>query len=252
MFGAGELPRALDRVAFRLESGQASSVIRSTAGFHILYRPRYEDVAGLFATRLRERGLAEADASSGQGLLAIRGVAYPLDVTASLRRLVGDPWAAMASSTEMATWEGGALAEGAVARYVVGLPLGSRAEMVQAGEPALLSFIEDLALRELRFTDAEGRGLMLDEDVLSRLAEQHAREVDDWMTSVGVEGGSGMVRGGLDRHMEDLVSRRVDARSLPPLFEAWLLGGVEWTLEATGISGAIAGARSMLVGADLP
>jgi len=124
--------------------------------------------------------------------------------------------------------------------------------MVQTDEPALLAFIEDLAIRELRVRDAEERGLMLDEGVLSQLAEQHARDVDHWMRSVGVEGGPEVARRALDRHMEDMVSRQVEARSLPPLFEAWLLDGVDWTLEATGISGAIGGARSMLGGADLP
>jgi len=155
---------------------------------------------------------------------------------------------ATASGTEMASWEGGALPEGVVARYLVALPPGSRAEMVQAAEPALLAFIEDLALRELRAGDAEVRGLMLEEAVRSQLEEQHAQEVDYWMRSLGVEGASGVAREGLDRYMEEMVSRRVEARSLPPLFEAWLLDGTDWTLEPTGISGAIEGARSMLEG----
>jgi peptidyl-prolyl cis-trans isomerase SurA len=248
LFGAGELPPVLDRVAFRLEPGQVSSVIRSSEGFHILYRPGYEDVASLFAIRQRERRLAEAEASSREGLLERRGVVYSPDVTASLRRLAGDPWVATASGTEMASWEGGALPEGSVARYLVALPPGSLAEMVQAAEPVLLAFIEDLALRELRAGDAEVRGLMLEEAVRSQLEEQHAQEVDYWMRSLGVERASGVAREDLDRYMEEMVSRRVEARSLAPLFEAWLLDGTDWSLEPTGISGAIAGARSMLEG----
>ena len=77
------------------------------------------------------------------------------------------------------------------------------------------------------------------------------QDVDHWMRTVGVERGPDLARKALDRHMEDMVSRQVEARSLPALFEAWLLDGVDWTLEAKGISGTIDGARAMLVGADI-
>lgn len=252
LFGSGELPPELDRAASGLEPGQVSSVIRSTEGFHILYRPRFGDVSDLFAIRLLDRRLVEVDVSSSRGVLAERGVSYSSRATASLRQIADDPWAALNSRAQLAKWDGGGLAEGQVARIVVSLPRRSRAEMARADERTLLDFIEEIALRELRVGDAEGRGLTLDEGLRIRLEEGHGREVAEWMTRLGIQQGSEPARGVLDRYMEGIVSRQVAGRSLSPLFEAWLLDGMQWTLDPTGVSGAIAQARAMLVGTTPP
>jgi hypothetical protein len=248
LFALGELPQALDEVARRLEPGQVSSVVRSPIGFHILYRPRYEDVAGLFAARLGERRLAEAEAQSRLGLLVRRHAAYPPDAVATVRRLAADPWTEVTTGSDVATWDGGSLTTGVVRRYLIGLPTAAREEMIDADEPSIRGFIEGLAVRELRLQDAEAGGLTLDEETVAGLRQQHADEVDHWMAALELAAGEEVNRRSVDRYMENMVSRQVEARSLPPLFEAWILEGVDWTLEATGIAGAIAGARAMLVG----
>lgn len=248
LVGPGELLPELDRVAFRLEPGQVSSIIPSGEGFHILYRPRYRDVEGLFASRLRERRLAEADVASARGLLARRGLTMLPDATERTRRLASDPRTGLGSDGVVASWQGGALSEAVVARYVAGLPAPARAEMADAEDGAVRGFLRDVALRELRVQDGEAAGVALSEEVRAGLAEQHAREVDLWMSSLGI-GEDGVVgRGAVDRYMEDVASRQVESRSLSPLFEAWLLEGVEWSLQRAGLFGAIAGARAMLTG----
>lgn len=254
VFERGELPPPLDRAAFGLQPGQVSSVIRSAEGFHVLYRPRWEEVADLYATRLRERLLAEADGASAEGLLARRGFEPERAAVAILRRAAEDPLPWLESDEVTASWDGERLEAGTVARYVAALPEASRAEMTRAAEGALVSFLEDVAVREIRVVDARARGLTVGEETVARLRQQHADEVREWTERLGISAAPD-AREGLARYLERAVSRRVEVRSIPPLFEAWLLRGLDWSLVEAGVSGSLARARGMMEAAassDVP
>jgi hypothetical protein len=246
LFGPGELPPALDRATFRLQPGQVSAVIESPLGFHILYRPRYEDVSDLFATRFRERRLYEADAAANAEVLQERRATRSPDAPALLRRMAGLPRTWLASETEVVTWQGGALTEGTVAHYVAGLPAASRAEMANGADSTLAAFVDDLSVRELRVADARAQDLALDDAMLAQLRGQHESEIAEWFDVLGLGQGEAAQREAIERHMEGLVARQRSAPALPLLFEVWLLDGVAWSLSDSGVEGAIARARNML------
>lgn len=246
LFGPGELPPALERTARRLEPGHVSSVIESDAGFHILYRPSYDDVADLFASRLRQRHLEELDAAASADVLERRHVRRADGASAVLRRLAEEAWGGLGSDEPIATWDSGTLLEGELARYVAALPFEERARLIDAPEAALRSLVDDVATRELRLEDAERAGLRIDAAVEAELERQHRAEVEYWTDALVPDSGAAVTAGTVHRHVEDLVARRLPGRSIPPLFEAWLLERVTWRLDRARMMSAIAAAEAML------
>lgn len=263
LFGPGELPATLDRTVFRLEPGQVSGVTQSADGYHILYRPRFEEVGSLYASRLYQRRLIEADMSAAESDRPARGFAMTPGAATVVGAMVTDPSEWLESRQPLATWgagpdeeeeagaaealgAAGSLTAGTVARYMFFLPPESLSELAEADMEARTRFVRDLGTRELRLADAAARGLALDPVAAQDYARLHADEVEYWTNALELDGPDAPSRDALARHMESLVSRREEARSLPPLLEAWLLGRTESRVRARGVLAAIVLARGML------
>ncbi|HZD06210.1 MAG TPA: hypothetical protein VE173_14970, partial [Longimicrobiales bacterium] len=233
--------------AFRLEPGQVSSVIQSSHGFHILYRPRYEDVTELFARRLTERRLAEADAERAAHLARQRNLEPSASALSRLRTMAEEPARWFDSDAPLASWRGATLPAGTVARYLVALPPTSRRDMTDAPDTALAALLEDLAVREMRVADATAAYPETVEELTERFQRQHAEEVDAWLETLDLAENRPAGRATVSRYMERVASRQVPLRTLPPLFRAWLLRPSEAVLDVSRIPEALTEARSMLV-----
>lgn len=249
LFARGELPSNLDRAAFQLGPGQVSSVLQTRQGFHILYRPRFEEVSRLFAGRLRERRLAEADASASEETREERAMEIAPAAVEVLRGIAREPGAWLHSVMPLATWTGGSLAAGDVARYATFLPALSRAELASADAEARSNLIRELATREVRLAGLEERGIGLDDAMVDALAEAHADEIEYWTQALELDDSGVASRAALARHMEAVVSRQGQPRSLSPLLEAWLLERAGTRVRDEGVLAAIVKARAMLAGA---
>ncbi len=249
LFARGELPSNVDRAVFQLEPGQVSGVVQTRQGFHILYRPRFEEVSRIFGARLRERRLVEADAAAAEEARATFGMELSPVATHLIGLVAEDPDGWLDSATPLATWDGGAFAAADAARYLVFFPSSSRAELAAAAEEPRADLVRELATRELRLAGLHEQELSLDSATVAGLAEAHAEEIEYWTQALALDASDAPSRSALARQMEMVVSRQGQARSLSPLFEAWLLARAGTEMRATGILAAIVKARAMLEGA---
>jgi hypothetical protein len=209
-----------------------------------------EEVSDLYALHLRDRFLAEGEERSEQGLLAQRSWLVSSDAITSLRGIAGDPSTWLGTDLLLGSWQGGTLSGAMVARYVLALPSAARREMVVAPDGSLEAFVEQLAVRGIRLSDARERGLELSEEILAQLEESHRADVRQWHQELAIDETAAPERSKLTRYMESLVSRRGVPANLRPLFEAWLLERVDWALVQSSIPKALLRVRSLLEGVE--
>ncbi|HUF71056.1 MAG TPA: peptidylprolyl isomerase [Longimicrobiales bacterium] len=248
LLGLEELPPELRDPAAALQPGQVSDVVESPLGFHILYRPRFDDVPDLYARLLSERLLGQADARATERLRDSLDVRIDTAWLGMVR--------AMASGTappdpaaRIATWEAGALPADVALKYVSALPSDDRTRMAAAADQALVDFIERLAVRQARFERARASGIEPDTGTLANLEAMHRADVDAWLASLS-DATEPFGRAALARYMERLVARQVPLRPIPPLFRQWLLEPLDWSHDRLVQAHAVARARHLVQAAS--
>ncbi len=238
LFGPGELPSTLDRVAFRLEPGQVSAVTQSSEGFHILYRPTFPEVEFQFTGLLRERRLFEADAAANEAERSARNLTVAGGAAVTLARIAEEPGAWLDSRLPLVTWDGGSLTADVVARDFHFVLPSALAGWAEAAPDALDDLLTDLGTREMRISDAEARGLLLAPELEASFVADYADQLEYWTRLLQLGAADSPSREALERYMDAVALREEPLRSLPPLFEAWLLGRIDHRVRARGVLAA--------------
>lgn len=243
-----DLPPELRGPASRLQPGQVSSVVRSTAGYHVLHRPRFADVAELYASLLAERQGALRDVAIARRFADSLGVSVGDAAVSQLRAKARGH--AVDGSTVLAEWPGGTLTADAVEAYLLDLPWAARRRLAASDGDAIRAFLIDLAVREARIDGVRARGMSPDPAVVDALAAQHRREIAQWRTALGDGTPTAYTPEAVDRFMDAIAARREPARTLPPLFRRWLLEPLSWHRDPAAIRVGVARARTLVSAAD--
>lgn len=247
----GELPPSLDRAAFRLAPGEASPVVQSAEGFHVVYRPRFEEIPLLFARGVSGRRLARLGEQADEEARRAQGLKARARAAEVLARIARAPGRWLRSDQPLASWQDGALRADVASRVLLLLGEEARAGLAEAGESERTQFVERMAVEEMRLAAAVANGAALPPDMAGALERDHAEEVEYWTLALGLADPGAPSRDALARHMDELVSRRGQARTLPPLLAAWLAAKAGTRLREEGVLAAVAKAKRTL-GEPLP
>jgi len=248
----------LTEVAFSLRPGELSDVFGSPDGFHILVRPRLEEIRYAFAELLAEEEVAEAEATFVEALAEERELEVLPAAAGVLRRVAADPLSEVDNTDVLAEFTGGAFTGGEAARLLHFLPAEIRPELMEGPDWGVEDFARQLALLELLWAHVDGLGYQLSDSVMGLIRQDHQEELNTlWDAleivpgSFGEEAGSIEQREAsahrkLDLYVEDLAARIKTLQQIPPFLALRMLEEVEWEIRPEGVQEAIATARRLL------
>lgn len=254
--------------AFAARMAAGDSLLDSAAVLQVMWHPVRQEIVAQWRQRLLaragvrgdERRTARFDSVYAGQLLRDRGARVREGAAAVVRRIAGDPWSPLAAPETLATFAGGAVAAGDLARHVQYLSPSTRREMLEASDERIAEFLSGLVLQELLLAQADSAGVRLSAGAFRVIAGQcrdavHALWRDSNLSpaslaSVGPERGDReqAATRRVEEYLDAAAARRVPLEPLPPFLAVALLRTVEWEIVPKQLEAVVERAQRLLAG----
>ncbi|HEX9283501.1 MAG TPA: peptidylprolyl isomerase [Gemmatimonadales bacterium] len=254
----GQFVPAFDSVAWNLEPGAISGVIRSPFGFHIIRRPPLSEVRDSFQADLENGRTIHFDSLYIDSLAILRDVRVKAGAPALVRQAVPEIVAARTDRRTLATYRGGALRISDLARWLMALNPEDVRGIARASDRDLQQFVKRLAEQDILLAQVDSAGVGLTPDdwqqvradhdsmiaILERLTALSPELLKDSASSeqARIELAMARVNAYLDRAVKE---GKAQFFPVPPFLAGALRQGQPFSLNDAGIARALERAQAI-------
>ena len=240
----GDLDPELERVVFALRPGEISPVVSSPTGYHVVYRPRLEDVRPIFTALLQEDRVRGARLRYAEEMTAGLDLRLAADGGERLRSLAKGEVAV--SSTTLATWRGGALPDSMALRYLGTLDLEGRGGVAGASDAEAAELLEEMARQEILWERVASETPPLSPSDRDPILSTLQGDLEEIMAAVGSgPGAAERVRS----YMDAVIARRREPLRPPSVLVSDRMDSGATAVDPVGVAEAVERARRLLRGA---
>jgi PPIC-type PPIASE domain len=183
----GETVGPFETAAFALAPGELAPVTETPFGFHVLQRPRLGDVRDAYRDGVRQRLVARLDSTYLAHLPDSMHLAVRSGAPAAVREVVSDPVTARRSRHVLASFDGGQLTSGDLARWLDILPPQTEQRLRSARDEDLKGFVTAIARNVMLLAQARAAGVHLDSAEYGQLRLGLRQQLADVRNALGFD-----------------------------------------------------------------
>jgi hypothetical protein len=248
-----------------LQPGQVSPIVETQYGFHLVYRPRYDEVKDEFSRQIGGVATAAAESTYIAGLEQRANIELKPGIAPTIRAVAADLDAHATDDAVLATFRGGRFTAADLARWIAAYPPQANLPQQIGGAPDSLlpRLVQNFIRNQLVLRQADSAGVQLDPPELAQIRGQFTGGLAQAWMELGVDpksladsGGRSQAErerfaaGRVDEYIGKLLSQQARFVDVPKPLALALRKRYEAEVSASGLDRAVERAQRIRAASD--
>lgn len=188
-FRHGEMVPEFEAGVKATKPGEISGIVESQFGYHIIRRAPYDEVKATLVQASSAASMAKADSAYMATLEKNAKAEVKPNIAQKVRDITVDPETNLEEGTVLATWKGGKMTGGRLARWIQGIPpqAGIAQRIMSAPDSVIPQFVMNFVRNELILAEAEQHNIQPKAEELKALRQNFRLELVSTTTMLGMD-----------------------------------------------------------------